>query len=197
MNKEEKKVYMKEWRQKNKDEIKKYKQEHKDEIKEYNKAYRQEHKEHHKAYYQEYQQEHKDEIKEFNKQYQKARRQTDPNYKLRTKMSSSIAIMLKKTGGSKNGKSIMDYLPYTIQDLKVHIESQFQPWMSWDNHGKYNVKTWNDNDSTTWTWHIDHIIPQSSFKYTSMDDDSFKKCWSLENLRPLSAKQNIIDGARK
>ena len=135
--------------------------------------------------------------KEYNKQYRKTRKQTDPNFKLRTTMSSSIARMLKRTGGSKKVKSCLDYLPYTIQELRTHIESQFQPWMSWDNHGRYNVKTWNDNDSSTWTWNIDHIIPQSSFKYTSMDDDNFKKCWSLENLRPLSAKQNIIDGARK
>jgi hypothetical protein len=30
-----------------------------------------------------------------------------------------------------------------------------------------------------------------------MEDENFKKCWSLENLRPYSAKQNIIDGARE
>ena len=29
-----------------------------------------------------------------------------------------------------------------------------------------------------------------------MEDDNFKKCWALENLRPLSAKQNIVDGVR-
>lgn len=29
-----------------------------------------------------------------------------------------------------------------------------------------------------------------------MEDDNFKRCWALENLRPYSAKQNIIDGAR-
>lgn len=29
-----------------------------------------------------------------------------------------------------------------------------------------------------------------------MEDEEFKKCWALSNLRPYSAKQNIIDGAR-
>jgi hypothetical protein len=43
----------------------------------------------------------------------------------------------------------------------------------------------------------DHIIPQSKLQYTSMKDENFKKCWSLENLRPLSAKQNVIDGATR
>jgi hypothetical protein len=30
-----------------------------------------------------------------------------------------------------------------------------------------------------------------------MDDENFKKCWALENLRPYSAKQNIIDGVTR
>src|SRR5690606_32326486 len=30
------------------------------------------------------------------------------------------------------------YLPYNIQELKSHIESQFEPWMTWDNLGKYS-----------------------------------------------------------
>jgi hypothetical protein len=46
-------------------------------------------------------------------------------------------------------------------------------------------------------WNLDHIIPNSEFKYISIQDDEFKKCWSLSNLRPLSAKQNVLDGANK
>jgi len=61
------------------------------------------------------------------------------------------------------------------------------------NWGIYSPDTWDDNDSTTWTWNIDHIIPHSTFKYISMEDQSFKECWSLTNLRPYSAKQNILD----
>jgi hypothetical protein len=30
-----------------------------------------------------------------------------------------------------------------------------------------------------------------------MQDDNFSKCWSLGNLRPLSSKQNLIDGIRR
>ena len=37
----------------------------------------------------------------------------------------------------------------------------------------------------------------SELPYTSMTDDNFKKCWSLNNLRPYSAKQNILDGLTK
>jgi len=29
-----------------------------------------------------------------------------------------------------------------------------------------------------------------------MDEENFKKCWTLENLRPLSAKINILNGSK-
>lgn len=66
--------------------------------------------------------------------------------------------------------------------------------MNWNNWGRYNAETWDDNDPSTWTWQIDHIIPQSKLKYTSMDDENFKKCWALDNLRPLSSKENLEKG---
>jgi len=83
-----------------------------------------------------------------------------------------------------------------MQELKNHIEKQFKPWMNWNNRGPYKINEWNDNDPTTWTWQIDHIIPQAKLPYTSMDDENFKKCWALENLRPLSAKLNLFKGIK-
>lgn len=120
------------------------------------------------------------------------RLKTDPVYKLKNIISSSINKIL-----FKNGFSILQYLPYTIQQLKDHLQSLFEPWMTWENHGVYRISSWKDDDSSTWKWHIDHIIPHASFNYSSMEDQSFKDCWSLNNLRPYSAKQNQIDGARK
>jgi hypothetical protein len=69
--------------------------------------------------------------------------------------------------------------------------------MNWNNYGKYDSNSWDDDDSSTWTWQLDHIIPHSTFKYSSMEDEDFKKCWSLDNLRPLSSKQNLIDGINR
>lgn len=69
--------------------------------------------------------------------------------------------------------------------------------MNWNNHGKYDSKTWDDNDSSTWTWQLDHIIPHSDLPYQSMTDENFLKCWALDNLRPLSSKQNLIDGTTR
>ncbi len=121
----------------------------------------------------------------------------NPEYKIRKRLSFSIARTLKKNGGSKNGNSILKFLPYSIQELKEHLETQFEPWMTWDNWGNYSKETWDDNDISTWTWQIDHVIPHSDFQYSSMEDEEFKKCWSLENLRPLSSKTNNFDGVNK
>jgi hypothetical protein len=88
-------------------------------------------------------------------------------------------------------------MPYTLKQLKNHLESKFESWMTWDNYGKYVLETWDDNNKSTWTWNIDHIVPHSTFIYSSMKEDNFKKCWALENLRPYSSKQNIIDGNRR
>lgn len=122
------------------------------------------------------------------------KRKNNAAFRLRESVRSMIKQALK---GNKNGISINNYLGYTIIQLKTHLENQFESWMTWENQGRYNYKTWNDNDSSTWTWQIDHIIPQSSLSYISMEDGNFKKCWALDNLRPLSAKQNMLDGSRR
>lgn len=127
---------------------------------------------------------------------QSIRLKIDPVFKLRQAVSGSIRDSLSGRLSSKNNLSVWKFLPYTKYELKKHFENQFEPWMNWNNWGRYNVQTWNDNDSSTWTWNIDHIISHSNFPYISMADQEFKDCWVLTNLRPYSAKQNIIDGCR-
>lgn len=92
---------------------------------------------------------------------------------------------------------IWKYLSYTLGELKQHLESQFEPWMTWNNYGRYNSKIWNDDDSSTWTWNVDHIIPHANFIFTSVDDINFTECWSLDNLRPYSSKKNILKNIKE
>jgi len=40
-----------------------------------------------------------------------------------------------------------------------------------------------DNDTRTWT--IGAVVPFSNFKYVSCDDEEFRKCFALTNLRPI------------
>lgn len=138
----------------------------------------------------------RDKIRPIRNAYRNSKRESDPIFSLQEKVSNSIRDKLKKIGKSKNRKSTIKFLPYTIQELKEHLEKQFESWMAWDNHSTYRISSWCDNDPTTWTWQIDHIIPHSTFHYTSMEDGKFQKCWALKNLRPLGAKQNILKGNR-
>ena len=128
----------------------------------------------------------KPEIKERRNQREKERCQIDSCYKLRRNISSAVRNGLKNNGGSKRSSSILSKLPYTMQQLKSHIESLFESWMNWENHGPY--------DPNKKTWQIDHIKPHSSFHYENMDCQEFKDCWSLSNLRPLETIANIRKG---
>jgi hypothetical protein len=128
------------------------------------------------------------------------RYENDVNFKLDELVRRMVKYDIKVAKSSKNGESRLKYLPFSTNNFRFHIETQFvgeNAWMTWDNHGKYDPKTWNDNDSSTWTWQLDHIIPRSDLPYSSMEDENFQKCWALENLRPLNAKQNLLDGVRR
>jgi hypothetical protein len=145
-------------------------------LKEQKKLYRQNNKEKiadgNKVYYEN----NKQEIRQQRNAYEVNRYKADPSLKLRKNCSNLIRFYLKQGGSTKNGSSILDFLPYTMDELKKHLENQFDDKMSWDNYGRY--------------WHIDHIIPQSKLPFISMEEDNFKKCWNLSNLRPLEATEN-------
>lgn len=177
--------------------IRDYYAKNKKRVKTKNKEYWDNNKKQISDYQKSYYQDNKQTIIAKNHTRAKERRRTDPVFRLRRDLSTRIFTELKKVGGSKNGSSILNHFPFTIQELKDHLERQFESWMTWENRGKYNCQIWDDNDISTWTWQLDHIIPQASLPYSSMEDDNFKKCWALSNLRPLSAKQNVIDGDRK
>ncbi len=120
------------------------------------------------------------EIKERRSEKYKLRKKTDISFKLKSYMSSSISDSLKF---NKQGNHWENLVGYTTEDFKQHLKSQFEPWMSWDNYGKPK-----NNEKT---WSIDHIIPISSYDITNYDCNDFKKCWSLNNLRPLEYIKNI------
>jgi len=89
-------------------------------------------------------------------------------------------------GFEKLSKAIFDHLPYTAEELKEHLEKQFEPWMNWDNWGKY--------EKDRKTWQIDHIKPQSSLPFSDFKKDNFQKLWALDNLQPLETIENIRKG---
>jgi hypothetical protein len=192
-HKEEKLEYRRSYYEENKEQIKKNSVE-----RQYTKKYREKNPEKVKLYNQEYGKNYrannKEKIRKKDRKYETDRRQNDPSYRLRKNISRSINFYLSKVGLNKMN-SCMDYISFSIQELITHIEKQFEPWMSWNNQGKYQVEIWKDDDISTWTWQLDHIIPQSSFDFSKPEE--IKKCWELSNLRPYSAKLNVIEGDRK
>ncbi len=132
-------------------------------------------------------------------EHDKKRRESDPAYKLKNIVSVSVNKGLKARGSSKQGNSCFKALGYTPQELMDYLMNHpdKELWMTESNQGVYRTDLWDENDLSTWVWNIDHIIPQSTFNFISMDDPEFKECWSLKNLRPLSAKQNLLDGNRR
>ena len=168
-----------------------YYEENKDKILEYEKQYYKKHDLEKKEYAKEYRKENKNKINK----YVKERMKRDPTFKLRQGLSRDIGRTIKLNGSSKQGKSILKYLSYSISDLKEHLEEKFlepgNEWMTWNNHRKYKAETWDNNDTITWTWQIDRITPQSLLPYTSMEDENFQKCWALSNLRFKSRKPRL------
>lgn len=109
-------------------------------------------------------------------------------YRLRKIVSKSVRCALVRSNGSKHGESTFEHLPYTVEELKLHLESLWESWMHWGNYGKY--------DPNRRTWQIDHIEPQSKLPFDYFNHSNFQKCWRLSNLRPLDASANMKKGNR-
>lgn len=103
----------------------------------------------------------------------------NPRWFLSKRISQLIKSGLR---GGKEGKSWRELVEFSREDLYRHLEKQFLRGMSWENMGQ---------------WHIDHIVPLSSFEYTRPEDPGFKDAWSLTNLRPLWANDNIQKRAKR
>jgi hypothetical protein len=150
----------------------------KSKIKKYLKDYAQENSEQLKRYSKKWRDDHSVELAK----YQKEKKIKDPCYRIRSVISSQVCTALKKQGGSKEGVSFFRAIGYTKEDLKHHLDNLLCDSMTWENYGSY--------------WVVDHIIPRSFFKNKSMQDSDFKDCWALNNLRPLTRKENNIRGNR-
>lgn len=100
----------------------------------------------------------------------------------KTKKYPNIDINLRNCLTGKQKKCVYEnILGYKIKDLKIHLERQFTKNMNWQEFTDGNI-------------HIDHIKPQSLFDLQNIDE--IKECWSLENLQPLWAEDNIRKGNR-
>lgn len=106
-----------------------------------------------------------------------ANNRNDPHYRL---AKSCRHRVWQKLGGDKRGKRTFELIGCSERQLNEHIESQFEPWMSWDNYGS--------------EWHVDHIKPCAAFDL-SVDSERLA-CFHYTNLRPLRALDNWRKSSR-
>lgn len=78
--------------------------------------------------------------------------------------------------GANYSKTIRQLVGCPLDELRAHLESLWQPGMSWENYGFDG-------------WHIDHKRPCAAFDMSSEQDR--RQCFHYSNLQPLWAKQNL------
>jgi hypothetical protein len=172
------KEYYKEWNNNNKEYYKEWRNNNKEKIKEY---YKEWDNNNNKEKIKEYYENNKNKINYNKNQYQKNKRKSNPLFKLSTNIRTLINNIIKVKDYQKNTKT-ESILGCSFEEFKSYIESQFQPWMNWDNYGnpKDGVLEFNK------TWDIDHIVPLAS----ALNEEEVLKLNHYSNLQPLCSKTN-------
>ena len=108
----------------------------------------------------------------------KKRRESDPIYRISCSLRSSIYNIFRYKGYSKKSKT-SEILGCSYNELIEFIELKFEPWMTWENYGKYNGEL-------NFGWDIDHIKPLSLAK----NEEELIGLNHYTNLQPLCSKIN-------
>jgi hypothetical protein len=108
----------------------------------------------------------------------RAYRAANPMLRVTDNLRRRLNALLR---GTQKTSGVMALVGCSIKELRAHLESKFEPWMSWDNYGFGPGK-----------WVVDHIRPCASFNM--LDQSGQAECFRLSNLRPLCWKQNNRKG---
>jgi len=169
-------IHNKKYREKNKEKFKELYIKNKEKYKEKGKIWRENNKDKRKKYNKNYPKEKKNEQ---NRNYISQRRKIDPLFRFTSSIRSLISRSIKRKGFKKTSKTQI-ILGTDYKSFKEYLEGQWEPWMSWDNYGKYKIGTFN------YGWDIDHIIPTSIAK----TEEELLKLNHYINLKPLCSKVN-------
>ena len=101
-------------------------------------------------------------------------------FRLKKNLSATLRKILKSKNFKKGTKDKLSILGTDYKTFKEYLEGLWEPWMSWDNYGKYKIGTFN------YGWDIDHIIPTS----TAKTEEELLKLNHYTNLKPLCSKVN-------
>lgn len=110
--------------------------------------------------------------------YIKNRKEVDPIFKVSLLIGDLIRKSIRKQGFSKKSRT-HEILGCSFDEFKKHLESKFEDWMNWSNHGIYNGELKHG-------WDIDHIRPTSS----ALTEDDVIKLNHYTNFQPLDGYIN-------
>lgn len=125
-----------------------------------------------------YYQNNKEKINKKAREYYSIKRKNNMLFKLKENIRNSINMSFKNSSFKKETNT-SNILGCTFEDFKKYLESKFEPWMSWENHGLYNGEL-------SHGWDIDHIIPLS----TAETKEDIVKLNHYTNLQPLCSFVN-------
>jgi hypothetical protein len=117
---------------------------------------------------------HPEESREYARKRMRRLRST-PSGKINDRVGQGIRRSLRSSKANRHWEILVGY---TVDTLKAHIEKQFKEGMDWDAFMNGEI-------------HIDHKTPLAAFNFQSPTDIDFKKAWSLKNLQPMWAFDNI------
>jgi hypothetical protein len=192
-HRERSKIYYHNNKERDKEKRKKYENDHKKEhkergrvwalnnpnkVKEKRKKYYEKHREEINERKRKFRKENYEEYRSHTNEYIKNKRRIDTLFRLKGNLHASITGLLKIRGHRKKSKTL-EVLGCNYETVKQYLESQFEPWMNWENYGKYNGEF-------NYGWDIDHIIPQSS----GNTEEELIKLNHYTNLQPLCSKVN-------
>lgn len=121
---------------------------------------------------------------EARREYMKERRRADERLVLYGRMQCQFGRLVRGGRVGPKSRRLFDILGYTLEDLMRHLDRQFTKGMTWEALRSGAI-------------HIDHIVPVASFSFTSPEDEEFKACFALTNLRPMWARENQRKSAKR
>lgn len=104
----------------------------------------------------------------------------DPMFRILHTLRNRPLQYLKGQTKSDSTRKLLGCSP---EELRIYLESKFEPGMTWENHGRGPDK-----------WHIDHIIPCATFDLSKREHQ--RRCFHFSNLRPLWETDNLRKGAK-
>jgi hypothetical protein len=100
----------------------------------------------------------------------------DPIYRLKCILRSNLYIAL----GKGRSKRVEEILGCNIEEFKLHLESQFQPWMNWNNQAGHIIP------GPNLVWDVDHILPLAG----AQTEEDVYRLHHYTNFQPLCAHYN-------